>query len=369
MDTPPTVGNRLMRLTWIFALLAFCGATSAQAETGSNWMLKLTLQGRPIEGMPLHWSQEQVHLLGRDGQLWEFSPSDARDYQKTSNRFQSYSTSELRAILLRELGEGVEVSGTSHYLVAHPKGQRDQWAERFEDLYRSFVHYFAVRGFQLSEPPVPLLGIVCRNQAEFRRYAAKEGIPAGGVLGYYSPLTNRIVVYDMDGGSSTATAWQDTAATIIHEATHQTAFNTGIHSRYVHPPVWVAEGLATMFEAPGVYDSRRYGERSDRINYGRFRSFQQILPKHRPELLAELVAKDSRFRVAPGLAYAEAWAFTFYLVETQPRKYADFLARTAKRSPFTNYSAAARTADFVAVFGSDWRMLEAQFLRFMAGLD
>jgi hypothetical protein len=357
-----------MRPTWILGLAVAVWSASAHAETGANWMLKLTLQGQTIEGMPLHWSEERVYLLGRDGRLWDFPPGEARDYRKTSNRFQSYSVSELRAILLRELGNRFDVSGTSHYLVAHPKGQRDQWAERFEDLYRSFVHYFSVRGFRLTEPPAPLVGIVCHDQAEFRRYSAKEGMMANGVLGYYSLENNRIVVYDIGGERGSASDWQETAATIIHEATHQIACNTGIHSRYTPPPLWVVEGLATLFEAPGVYDSRRYSQRSDRINQGRFRDFQKVIPRHRPDLLANLVATDKWFRTSPGAAYAEAWALTFYLVETQPRKFADYLARTAKREPFTDYSAEERTADFTAVFGADWRMLEAQFLRFMAGL-
>lgn len=357
-----------MRLTWILGLAVAVWSASARAETGANWMLKLTLQGQTIEGMPLHWSEERVYLLGRDGRLWDFPPGEARDYRKTSNRFQSYSVSELRAILLRELGNRFDVSGTSHYLVAHPKGQRDQWAERFEDLYRSFVHYFSVRGFRLTEPPAPLVGIVCHDQAEFRRYSAKKGMMANGVLGYYSLENNRIVVYDIGGGRGGASDWQETAATIIHEATHQIACNTGIHSRYTPPSLWVVEGLATLFEAPGVYDSRRYSERSDRINRGRFRDFQKVIPHHRPDRLANLVATDKLFRTSPGAAYAEAWALTFYLVETQPRKFADYLARTAKREPFTDYSAEERTADFAAVFGADWRMREAQFLRFMAGL-
>jgi len=357
-----------MRTAWASVLMV-CWGVSAQAESPTNWMLRLTVEGRQIEGMPLHSSAERVYLLGRDGHLWDFAPNAARDYQKTSSRFQSYSTSELRAILLRELGSGFEVSSTSHYLVAHAKGQRDQWAQRFEDLYRSFVHYFSVRGFRLSEPATPLIGIVCRNREDFQRYAIKEGIPSGGVLGYYSNKTNRIVVYDMGPGAANSAAWQETASTIIHEATHQTAFNTGIHSRYTFPPTWVAEGLATMFEAPGVYDSRRYPERTDRLNRGRLREFQErVVPRHRPELLASLVARDNFFRASPSAAYAEAWAFTFYLVETQPRKYADYLARTAAHPPFTECTAAERTADFTAVFGTDWRMLEAQFLRFMAGL-
>ena len=65
-------------------------------------------------------------------------------------------------------------------------------------------------------------------------------------------------------------------------------------------------------------------------------------------------------------AYAEAWALTFFLVETEPQKYMEILKRTASRPPFQEYTPTQRTADFTAVFGSDWRMLEARFLRFMA---
>jgi hypothetical protein len=65
-------------------------------------------------------------------------------------------------------------------------------------------------------------------------------------------------------------------------------------------------------------------------------------------------------------AYAESWAFSFFLVETEPQKYLECLKRTASRPPFQEYTAGERTADFTAIFGSDWRMLEARFLRFMA---
>ena len=168
--------------------------------------------------------------------------------------------------MLRELGSGYEVTGTGHYLVAHPKGQRDKWAQRLEDLYRWFIHYFAVRGFEPATPPYPLVGVVCRDRDEFARHAAAQGSPVtGGVLGYYSPTSNRINLYDM-GGKDDAAHWQKNAGVLIHEATHQTAFNTGIHNRYAAPPKWLAEGLATLFEAPGVYDSHGHPRPADRVN-------------------------------------------------------------------------------------------------------
>jgi hypothetical protein len=356
------------------ALLAFFAAAwwadCVRADAAGQFMVEVTLRRQQIEGMPLAWDAQRVHLLGRDGRLWQFAPDEPSRFQQTADRFRSYSPSELRAELLRELGPEFEVSGTSHYLVAHPRGQHDKWAQRLEDLYRSLVHYFSVRGFELQPPPFPLLGVVCRNQDEFARYAARQGsVVPSGVVGYYALDSNRIMLYDM-GGKDGSNHWQQNAAVAIHEATHQTAFNTGIHSRYTPPPVWVAEGLAMLFEAPGVYDSRYHTRQSDRLNRERLEVFQKVLrPRHRPELLSAMVAADELFRVNPAAAYAEAWALSFFLVETMPGKYANYLARTVEHTPFREVTAAERTADFTAVFGSDWRMLEAQFLRFMAGLE
>ncbi len=358
-----------MRIAIAAVLAVCCFAMPARAGLPVNFMMKLTVDGQQIEGTPLAWNKQLVRMLGRDGRLWEFSPGKATNYVKSSSRFRSYSPSELRATLLRELGKGFEVTGTSHYLVAHPSGERDKWAQRFEDLYRSFVHYFSARGFRPVEPPFPLIGVVCRNQREFQQYAARQGSPVGsGVLGLYSPTTNRIILYNV-GGRDASQAWQTTATTIIHEATHQTAFNTGMHSRYAQPPAWVGEGLATMFEMPGVYDSRHYTRRQDRINYEQLEAFRRfVAPRHKPELLSTMVASDRIFGGNTTVAYAEAWALTFYLSETQPRKYTKYLAITAGRPHFTDYPPAERRADFTSLFGDDWEMLEARLLRFIAGL-
>jgi hypothetical protein len=329
-------------------------------------MVELSYQGRKIEGRPLSWNDQKIYLLGRDGWLWKIEPTEVKGFKQTVDYFHSYSPSEIRAALLAELGGDYEVSGTSHYLIAHPAGQGDRWAERFEQLYRSFVSYFSLRGFKCAPPPFPLIGVVCRNQREFQRYSAKSGLAApNGALGYYASESNRITLYDM-GAADNSANWQENASVVIHEATHQTAFNTGVHSRYCPPPIWLAEGLATLFEAPGIYDAHRYPQLSDRINRGRLSDFRlYVESRHKPELIQSIVASDKIFGVNSTAAYAEAWALTFYLIENEPRKYARYLALTAGRPAFSEYGAEQRIADFMAVFGSNWRMLEAQFLRFM----
>src|SRR5688572_6704945 len=215
-------------------------------------LIKFDLPGRAnLEGTPLAIGQDRVWMLLRDGQVAEFPPEQATNFAPLPGNFKTYAQPDLRGQLLREFGQGYEVSGVGHYLVVHPAGKRDQWAPRFEELYRSFVHYFSARGWQLTEPRFPLVAVVYPRQADFWQQAEKEGMPrSSGVLGYYSPTTNRILMFDATGSGWD---WTTNADTIIHEAAHQSAFNTGVHTRFGDSPRWVVEGLGTMFEAPGVW--------------------------------------------------------------------------------------------------------------------
>src|SRR5690606_874896 len=223
---------------------------------GAEFMLRARVEGQMLEGQPLAWTNSQMLLLGRDGTLHEFHPKAAKEARKTSPRFFSYSMSEMREELQREFGNKYDISSTAHYLVVHPKGQRDVWANRFEDLFRSFNHYFRLRGFSPSDPQVPLVAVVFRTQADYFAHAAKSGQQLQpGTLGHYEPSTNRVYLFDSTGGSDNAD-WSLNASTVIHEATHQTAYNVGIHNRFTMCPRWLVEGLATMFEARGVWDSR-----------------------------------------------------------------------------------------------------------------
>ncbi len=330
--------------------------------------LQLNLASGQVEGTPLAWSSKQVFLLRRDGAMLDFSPNDVKTYQQTSPRFTSYTSSEMRWQLSREFGNGFDVTGTGHFLVVHPKGQRNEWAPRFEQLYRSFAHYFSVRGLNPSPPKFPLVAVVFEKRDDFFRQAAKEGSRiSSNVLGYYSPQTNRILLYDQT--SSNSSDWSSNAETLIHEATHQSAFNCGIHDRFSPPPRWLAEGLGTMFEAKGVWNSRRYTRQADRINYGRLRDFNKYVSTRREQgALAQLISSDRFFQSDAYGAYAEAWALTFYLVETQPRRYARYLKLTASRPHFTEYRAPDRVKDFTDIFGSNLAKIENRMLEYIGKL-
>jgi hypothetical protein len=339
----------------------FWGTPAAAAE----FMFRARVEGRMLEGKPLHWSSQQMLLLGRDGQLHEFDPKLAKEGRKTSPRFFGYSSSEMKTELQREFGKQFDVSSTRHYLVVHPSGQRDQWADRFEELYNRFTHYFRVRGFSLAEPPYPLVAVVFRDEDEYFRYATAGGkTMQPGTLGHYDPSTNRVFLFDATGGSGGD--WSENASTIIHEATHQTAYNVGVHKRFVAVPRWLVEGLATMFEARGVWNAQYDRSQSDRVNHGRLLDFRAyVADRRKPGALVTLLSSDQAFRSDTEGAYAEAWALSFYLCETQPRLYAQYLTKTAERPLFSDYTAAERMADFQDIFGSELRMFDTQFLRFI----
>ncbi len=335
----------------------------------NDFMIQVDVRGQRLEGRPLSYSSNAVELLLRDGRYFRFRPSDALSYRQTSPRFRSYSAGEMRTRLAAELGPQFAISGTGHYLVAHPRGQHDLWAGRFEELYRDFVHYFAVRGFRLQDPEFPLLAIVWPDQQTFRRHAVRKGLdlPAN-TLGYYYPVSNRIHLFDATRGEEDREGWQRNADTIIHEVTHQTAFNSGIHTRFADTPQWLIEGLGTLFEAPGIYSSQKYRRQQDRINAGRLADFHAQTP-HRPQgFMPQLISSDELFQRDARQAYAQAWALTYWLVETRPRLYAEYLARTAAYPPGKIYSSAARIADFTAIFGDNFAMHEARFERFMASV-
>jgi hypothetical protein len=356
-----------MRRLFYLIISAALGSLVAGWLAAAEPLMKLDLAGRTLEGTPVAFSKEKVFFLARDGQLNEFAPTEVSNYSQLDATFRSYSQAEMRGLLLREFPQ-FEVSGVGHYLVVHPAGKRDQWAPRFEELYRSFLQYFAARGWQLPEPRFPLVAVVYPRQVDFWQAAAREGYePNPNMLGYYSPTSNRIIMFD--AAARPGWDWTTNSDTIIHEAAHQTAFNTGVHQRFGELPRWLVEGLGTMFEARGVWQSRTYQSQVDRINLGRLKTWQSLAKSRRPnDIIAQIVSSDRFFATDPEAAYAESWALSFYLSETSPKKYFELLTKTAVRPAFSEYPAAKRLEDFTSIFGNDLAMLDARLQRFLVGL-
>jgi len=361
-------GRAFLFICLLLAPGVLCAPAVCQADL---WTLQVNVKGRRYTGAPLQLKGKHCYVLQRDGQMVKFDSADAADYEKTSGTFRAYDYATMRGALMSEFGNQFEVSGAGQYLVVHPAGERNKWASRFASLYRSFMYYFGQRGFTPAPPAFPLVAVVFRNRQQFVQYSLRSGNAVRGtVLGYYSPMTNRILMYDITAGDPRKESqWAVTAETIIHEAAHQTAFNTGIHGRFAEQPRWVVEGLGTLFEARGVWNARQHPEQQDRVNVYRRKAFRKYAANWRRGLLAELVSSDRMFKQNADAAYAIAWATTFYLSETSPRRYTAYLKKVASRPVFTVYNSPQRLADFQQAFGNDLNLLEANMLRYMKKIE
>ena len=362
-----------MKRTLLVLRMAVCLAANAMltgyagAEPAS-FMMRAVVDGKTIEGQPLIWSAQQMLLLGRDGGLQEFDPADAKNAKKFGRGFVPYTSAEMVAHLRAEFDTNFDITTTQHFVVVHPRGHWRSWAERLEMLYGSFTHYMGVRGFKLREPAVPLVAIVFRNQDGYFDYAKANGAELQpGTLGHYHPVSNRAFLFDV-GEAGGGAGWEANADTVIHEATHQTAYNVGVHRRLTEQPRWAVEGLAMMFEARGVWDASSVRQPAERINWGRLQYFRESDDTRRADWITRIVASDVPFETDALNAYAEAWTLTFYLCETRPQEYSRYLARTAKREPFTKYTDQERMDDFKAAFGSDLELLTSQVGRFVKEL-
>ena len=85
-------------------------------------------------------------------------------------------------------------------------------------------------------------------------------------------------------------------------------------------------------------------------------------------LLQQQIASDDLFGRTTNVAYAHAWAMTFFLTEQEPRRFAELIQQLNRRQAFGRYTAKERIADFQKVFGSDLRMFDARMQRFLETL-
>jgi len=387
--------RKLIQVT-VFAAVTI--GTTLSVSAARPDLIEVQVGRKTYRGKAVAHNSREFWLLQRDGVLRRLPIHSVSNFRSISPRFSGYRAVKMRAELREQFGRKYEVAATRHYLVVGPPDRVDDFAATFEKVYRTFVTFFGARGFRLKSPEFPLVAIVFPTRKEFIAYARKDGVTiASQILGYYQPRTNRVALFDesrVQLGSAASGPAVDLAGfapvnqrlsarffgrgdqmnqnlkdTIIHETTHQVAFNTGLHTRIGRTPKWVVEGLATVFEAPGIRNRRGRRGAKSRINEGRLQDFQRFAARSRKaRSLARFIAGDDAFRYNIGNAYAEAWALSFFLIETRSQDYSRYLQILTERDPLKRYSSKQRLADFQKAFGSDLDRLEVDYLRFLKRL-
>lgn len=363
---------------WFVLLLVFllggffssdaCATDSPTADSiVAKTTVKITVNGKSVIGRVVEANNYRVLILRRDGRMVEYQRSKIDKMQRVGS-FQPYSSLKLQSHYRKLFGKNYEVTRTRNYVVVHPPGLNQQWAQPFEELYDRFQYYFNVRGYTLTQPEFPMVVVVFDSRAEFNKVASKQGVSdPNSYAGYYSAVSNWIVTYKNSG--QTNGSWEKNE-TLIHEALHQYAFNHGIHQRWAPTPQWCAEGLASMFEAPGINNARLHNSKKDKLNSTYVRLLKHSIAENKLDgQIRRLVASDRVFQEDIALAYSAAWGLAFYLAETQPSNFDSYLQRIAARDRSSNYSASDRLADFAQSFGGNFELLEAHFKRYVDDLD
>ena len=352
-------------LLFLFSITLVVQASHVIAQPASTAMIKVSYKDRDYVGQPLAWDGQEVVLLRRDGRISRLPATNLTTSDVVNDQFEPYKNEEMVSQLRIEFGGKYQVSPTKNFIVVHPPGSAKKWAQPFQDLYYRFGLFFKSRGVELEEPKTPLVAVVLRTRREYDRFIKDYQPGMEYSAGYYSSRSNRIITYDhSDQGD-----WLDSNDTIVHEATHQTAYNTGIHGRFAGAPRWMTEGLAQLFEAKGINNSQYYGRLSHRINKQSLRALKKLYREDDVAgTLQQLVQSDSLFRTDINKAYAISWGASLFLAENYPKKYVAFLAHDGARKPFRTYTRTQRVNDFAKFFGTNFKNLDARMKTFFADL-
>lgn len=343
--------------------------------------------GKAVQGRVVVEADDGGYLLMQaDGALAVIQPEEIESQKEVGEPFAFQSSEEIKQRLLEEL-PGFRVMATKHYVIAYDTS--DAYAKwvgvQFEGLMSRFSQFWTTRKFKVKDPAVPLVALVFRSKESYETYATSEiGDAAKGMLGYYNVKSNRVWIYDLTGVESQLSGGQvvdrfelvntilskpeaeRSVATILHEAVHQLAYNTGMQTRLAGNPFWVSEGLAIYFESP---DFSNGGKGTiGAINRTNLERFQQFLPRREGEGrgLMQLLCDDQRFRQADqqSAAYGESWAFNYFLLERKRDKYVKYLQHLSKLAPLEVQTSRQRIADVEKYLGSI-KKLDQEFLEFV----
>ena len=377
----------------VIAALCVAGGTALAAGSGADaapaWA-QVAVRGaagtRSVEGAVVVEAADGGLLLELADQRYETLLPDTIVSREPRQAPPAEVPRDLGRRILAELPAGFDLHVTRHYVICFDTS-RDyaKWAGAlFERLHEAFIGFWRRAGLEIEDPARPLVVVIFADRRDYEPLAARDvGVGPGQVSGYYSFLTNRVTTYDLTaadglprpGGGGPGRLGVDILArpeaeglvsTLVHEATHQMAFNCGMHRRLAPVPLWVCEGVATYFESPDLRSQTGWRGLGT-INRARLNRFRR---SYQGGDLERMVCDDGRFRDPETAvdAYATAWAITWFLVETRRDAFVKYVAGLAAKRPFTEYGADARLRDFEAAFGKP-ADLEPAFLRHLSRVE
>jgi len=352
-------------------ILSISTSVLGQTSTVSNFVTEVQIQeggtSLKVQGLVRAEASDGTVLLeDTQGKYHLLAPSAIQQRQQTSAEFQRMSDEELKASLLKEVGDGFEVSETEHFLICTNSGAAyaEFCGKLLEKVYTEFFAWSENLKLSLTPPTQRLPILIFAAESEFQAHATKihPETPFENTPGFYTVRDNQVLLWDLTRDrslrfSAVRKKLSESPlqlATIVHEAVHQLAFNSGLQNRFADNPLWFSEGLALYFEQvslrspllwskPGLINSRHHSEFLRR-------SADERLPIPLPELLTS----DRTFQTAESApaAYAQSWAMMAWLVRQHPEQLAQYIQKLQALQPLQTVSADQRTQMFQESLGS-----------------
>jgi len=359
--------------------------SAPSSESGFPYVGREIADYRALEGVGRYLFEDEF------GELRSFDAADVISVEPAPDVALEDVRKRISKKLLEEFGKEFSVKSTEHYLFVYDtsEGYVDWCARLFESLEDGFRRFAAKNELKLKERVEPMVVVVFASKFEFVKYASKETSAADKVAAYYNMQTNRVVLYDLsetEGTSGASTKRRRelletreflsrpnaafNTATIVHEATHQIAFDRGLFHRFGPVALWSIEGLSLLFETPnGKASQGGWGYRSSFPTNERqlalFKNFANTTRQQDP--IRDLI-RQSAFNNDIQGSYSTSWALFYYLYKKQPKELAKYLTEVASKPPCLVYAPEERVADFEKYFGDDWEKLTKNLLRFVRKL-
>ena len=404
LDTNRMTAHALQRtgvlVKWSTWLLIFLVASSLSSEADevseTQSIAETQTVAETLTRVIVQFDDRQLSLAGRviveaqdggllfeerNGRIHTITP--AMLLQRTSEElaFTRMDTRELSASLLETMGTEFSITTTDHYVIcSNTSKEYTQFCGKLLDqVYAEFFKFFAgeSRPF-VKEPSAPLPVIVFSSSEQLKQFASRQhpDVSFDDTPGYYSVRDNQILIMDLSGESAQATASSirrkllgvpRQVSTVVHEAVHQLAFNSGLQVRMADNPVWLSEGLAMWFE-PTSNRSALLWSRPGQVNPVHQPLFMSFVHQNRLSLpLQELLASDKPFQNADTLAvaYSESWAITAWMIRQQPEAMDKMLKALSERKPLQSVTPDQRITEFQQVFGKDLDEIERSMIPFI----
>jgi hypothetical protein len=182
-----------------FCLLIVIGLVSLNSVTASAAtprLLELTVDDTLHTGRLIAKTSQYCWLMDQEGRLVRVELDRVTSFRKKSLEFRPFSSNVIGDRMRKEFGREFEIARTRHYVVCAPRGKAKQYAAVFEETWKHFHRYFAVRRFEVPEPEFPMTAVIFPYRDEFRDYCRKQGVKHLNYLGIYLGQSNRVPLFE-----------------------------------------------------------------------------------------------------------------------------------------------------------------------------